>query len=189
MIDLEMIMFMFFSAGAIFSAVLAVEHGEIVYAAFSFGFASAYVAGIFLLLDALYLAVIQLAIFTGAISVLIIFGVLLIKREKRGLSAEPTASPKRRAVGFSLASSIVLLAFVLIMQVPWPDAPPESNLIHASSLEELSLSLWGIYALAVNLVGVFLLSSIIGCVVLLRKEKDETVIQYRQKSGGRGENG
>jgi hypothetical protein len=42
------------------------------------------------------------------------------------------------------------------------------------------------YALAVDLVGVFLLSSIMGSVVLLKKEKEETVAQYAQgKSGGR----
>ncbi len=163
-IDLELIMFVFFSAGAIFSAILAVEHKEIVYAAFSFGFVSAYVAGLYLLLNSLFLAVVQLAVFTGAISVLIIFGVLLIKREK-GVSAEPTASPRRRVLGFLLTASFVLLTFYLIMQFPWPDTPPAANVARASSLQELSLSLWGMYALAVDLVGVFLLSSIMGSVV------------------------
>jgi NADH-quinone oxidoreductase subunit J len=184
-IDLELIMFVFFSAGAIFSAILAVEHKEIVYAAFSFGFVSAYVAGLYLLLNSLFLAVVQLAVFTGAISVLIIFGVLLIKREK-GVSGETTASLRRRVLGFLLAASFVLLTFLLIMQFPWPDAPPPANIGQASSLQGLSLSLWGMYALAVDLVGVFLLSSIMGSVVLLKKEKEETVAQYTQgKSSGR----
>jgi len=185
-IDLELIMFIFFSAGAIFSAILAVEHKEIVYAAFSFGFVSAYVAGLYLLLNSLFLAVVQLAVFTGAISVLIIFGVLLIKREK-GVSAEPTASLRRRIIGFLLAASFVLLTFVLIMQFPWPDAPPLANIDQASSLQALSASLWVMYALAVDLVGVFLLSSIMGSVLLLKREKEETVAQYSQGKGGRRE--
>jgi NADH:ubiquinone oxidoreductase subunit 6 (subunit J) len=178
-------MFVFFSAGSIFSAILAVGHKEIVYAAFSFGFTSAYVAGLFLLLNALYLAVVQLAVFTGAISVLIIFGVLLIKRE-RGISAEPIASLSRRVVGLLLASSIVLLTFVLIIQFPWPDAPPVGNIASSSSLQELSFSLWGMYALAVDLVGVFMFSSIVGSVALLEKEKQETVAQYRQTNSRDG---
>jgi NADH-quinone oxidoreductase subunit J len=179
-------MFIFFSAGAIFSAILAVEHKEIVYAAFSFGFVSAYVAGLYLLLNSLFLAVVQLAVFTGAISVLIIFGVLLIKRES-GVSAEPMASVRRRVLGFLLAASFVILTFVLVMQYPWPDAPPASNIQSASSLQGLSLSLWGMYALAVDLVGVFLLSSIMGSVVLLKKEKEEAIAQYSQaKNEARG---
>jgi NADH:ubiquinone oxidoreductase subunit 6 (subunit J) len=181
---LEFVIFIFFSAGSILSAILAVEHKEIVYAAFSFGFTSAYVAGLFLLLNALYLAVIQLAVFTGAISVLIIFGVLLIKREK-GLSSEPIASLKRRVIGLLLASSIVLLAFIFIIQVPWPDAPPAGN-IDLSSIQNLSLWLWGMYALAVDLVGVFLFSSIIGSVALLKREKEEAVAQYRQATSSKG---
>lgn len=185
-IDIEMVLFIFFSAGSIFSAILAVEHKEIVYAAFSFGFVSAYVAGLYLLLNSPFLAVVQLAVFTGAISVLIIFGVLLIKREK-GVSAEPIASFPRRILGFLLASSFVLLTFFLIMQFPWPDAPPIANIGKASSLQELSVSLWGMYALAVDLVGVFLLSSIMGSVVLLKKEKEETVAQYSQGKSERRE--
>ena len=183
-IDLEMVLFIFFSAGTIFSAILAVEHKEIVYAAFSFGFTSAYVAGLFLLLNALYLAVIQLAVFTGAISVLIIFGVLLIKREK-GLSAELMSSLRRKIVGLLIASSFAVLAFIMIIQFPWPNAPPAGNIDLSSSMPGLSLSIWGMYALAVDLVGVFLFSSIIGSVVLLKREKQETVAQYR----GNGEKG
>jgi NADH:ubiquinone oxidoreductase subunit 6 (subunit J) len=130
---------------------------------------------------------VQLAVFTGAISVLIIFGVLLIKREK-GVSVEPTASFTRRVLGFLLAASFVLLTYVLIMQFPWPDAPPVANISEASSLQALSASLWVMYALAVDLVGVFLLSSIMGSVLLLKKEKEETVTQYSQGRGsGRDE--
>jgi NADH-quinone oxidoreductase subunit J len=181
-------MFIFFSAGAIFSAILAVEHKEIVYAAFSFGFVSAYVAGLFLLLNSLFLAVVQLAVFTGAISVLIIFGVLLIKREK-GVSAEPTASLRRRVLGFLIAASFVLLTLALIMQYPWPDTIPLASLNNAGSLQALSASLWVMYALAVDLLGVFLLSSIMGSVALLKKEKEEAIAQYSQgKSAGREEN-
>jgi hypothetical protein len=43
------------------------------------------------------------------------------------------------------------------------------------------------YALAVDLVGVFLLSSIMGSVILLKREKEETVAQFSQGKGGRRE--
>jgi NAD(P)H-quinone oxidoreductase subunit 6 len=61
-------------------AYLALEHKEITYSVFFFGFMAAAVSGFFLLLDAPFLVGIQIAVYTGGISALIIFGVLLLPR-------------------------------------------------------------------------------------------------------------
>ncbi|MCK5152345.1 MAG: NADH-quinone oxidoreductase subunit J, partial [Candidatus Thorarchaeota archaeon] len=82
-------------------AYLALEHKDIVYAVFFFGFMASAVAGFFLLLDAPYIAGMQIAVYTGGISALIIFGVLLLPRAQDS-SLETFATGRVRTIGLIL---------------------------------------------------------------------------------------
>src|SRR5213594_1694127 len=60
------------------SAILALEARDLVYGAAALGITSLGVAGLFFLLDASYVAAFQIAVYIGAVVVLILFTVMLV---------------------------------------------------------------------------------------------------------------
>jgi len=80
-IPLDQVVFFILAAIAFVSAMLVVTVREVVHAALWLAVAFIGVAGLFILLNAEYLAIIQLLIYVGAVVVVILFGIMLTKRE------------------------------------------------------------------------------------------------------------
>jgi len=64
------------------SAIFALEADEIVYGAIGLAGSLFGVAAMFFLLNAPYVAVFQIAVYVGAVAVLILFTVMLVRQEK-----------------------------------------------------------------------------------------------------------
>ncbi len=178
----EEIEFIVIASIVIILAYLALEHKNIVYAALFFGFMASFVAGIFLLLEAPFIAGMQIAVYTGGISALIIFAVLLIPRTQDS-SLEAFASPRRRQIGFVISGSVGLLSGGLALVFPWydtfaPDMPPlELN------MELLSQWLWSEHGIYVQMAALILLVSIVGAISILKMDKAERLIAIHGEFG------
>ncbi|TMI14882.1 NADH-quinone oxidoreductase subunit J [Candidatus Bathyarchaeota archaeon] len=72
------LLFLAFAAVAIGAAILAIEARDLVYGAAALGIAFLGVAGLFFLLDAAYVGWFQIAVYIGAVVVLILFTVMLV---------------------------------------------------------------------------------------------------------------
>ena len=178
----EEIEFVVIASIVIILAYLALEHKNIVYAALFFGFMASFVAGIFLLLEAPFIAGMQIAVYTGGISALIIFAVLLIPRAQDS-SLEAFASPKRRRIGLLISGSVGLLSAGLALIFPWSDTfsptldPLELN------MELLSKWLWFDHGIYVQIAALILLTSIVGAVAILKMDKAERLIPIQGEFG------
>ena len=75
-------MFLAFAAVTIGAAILAIEARDLVYGAAALGIAFLGVAGLFFLLDAAYVGWFQIAVYIGAVVVLILFTVMLVGPKK-----------------------------------------------------------------------------------------------------------
>ena len=83
-LDLELIVF-WFLAGLILAAAWAVVNGnDIVHSVVWLSTVFLLTAGLFILAEAEFLAIIQVLVYVGAISVVIIFGIMLTKRTLKG---------------------------------------------------------------------------------------------------------
>ena len=118
---LEPVEFLLIAGVVLVLAYLALEHKEIVYAAFFFGFMASFVAGFFLLLEAPFIAGMQIAVYTGGISALIIFASLLLPRAQDS-SLEKFASPRKRQVGLLVTALVMVLSGVLALIFPWAES-------------------------------------------------------------------
>ena len=124
---------------------------------------------------------IQMAVYTGAISVLIIFGVLLIRREE-DVPLEPYPTASRSLLGILIAAAVaglMALATVQFAWSAWPQTIPPGNYEQAKDLKVLAQEIWGRYVLPVELIGLALLTALVGGVAILRKEKIERIAAYR----------
>ena len=178
----EQIEFIAIASIVIILAYLALEHRDIVYAAFFFGFMASFVAGFFLLLEAPFIAGMQIAVYTGGISALIIFAVLLLPRAQDS-SLETFAEPRRRRIGLVISALVGMLSAALALIFPWyetfsSDLPPLDL-----NLELLSQWIWSDHGIYVQMIALILLTAIVGAVAMLKMDKSERLISIEGEFG------
>ena len=87
------------------SAIIALETRELIYGAIGLAISMLGIAGFFLLLDAPFVAMFQIAVYVGAVAVLIIFTVMLVRTQALFSIKEDKG---RKAGG------IVLMLFIMV---------------------------------------------------------------------------
>jgi NADH:ubiquinone oxidoreductase subunit 6 (subunit J) len=128
---LEKIVFFIFSAITLLSALLVVTQRNLIRAALCLMAALFGVAGLFALLDAGFLATMQVFVYAGGIAILIIFAVMLTRRVM-----DPDTPQVNAQAGAS--AGLVLVLFIILALVLWPDpiTTPEIDLgpIHINEI-------------------------------------------------------
>jgi len=158
------IIFYFFAALTVGSAVLVVSLKNIMRAAFALLFSLSGVAGIFALLGADFLAAAQVLIYVGGILILILFGVMLTQRIY-GVQAFGPAGQVIPGALVSIAVTAALLAAIWRRPLPIVGAPPA-----APTTSGIGALLLTQYMLPFEVASVLLLVALIGAAVLARKE-------------------
>jgi NADH-quinone oxidoreductase subunit J len=131
-------------------------------------------AGLYILLDAPFVAVTQIIIYAGAIMVLFLFVVMLLNAPQE----EPPppgllASGRGRMVG-------AVLAVALVIELVWALArareewfrPGEAS-AKLTSVREIGVELFTRYAFAFEVTSILILVAMVGAVVLARRERAE----------------
>jgi len=95
------------------SAIVALEADEIIYGAMGLAGSLLGVAMLFFLLEAPYVAVFQIAVYIGAVAVLILFTVMLVRQE-RWAKEVPAKSLTRLAGVLTGLAVFVALAFAVL---------------------------------------------------------------------------
>lgn len=122
------------------------------------------VAGLYITLSADFVAVVQVLIYAGAISVLMLFAILLTPRSARDNAAVPYAAP--------LASLAILAALVLIyagVETEW--AKTENSF--GSTAREIGNALLDPYVLPFEVASVLLVVAMVGAIILVRPSEEE----------------
>jgi len=91
-------------------AIVALEAREIVYGAIGLAGSLFGVATLFFLLDAPYVAVFQVAVYIGAVAVLILFTVMLVRQEKWAKEVRPTSLTRIAGIFTGAAIAIAIIA-------------------------------------------------------------------------------
>ncbi|MEM1994690.1 MAG: NADH-quinone oxidoreductase subunit J [Nitrososphaerales archaeon] len=149
----------------IVSAILALEAKEVVYGAVALALSFVGIAGFFALLDAVFLAMFQLTVYVGAIAVLILFTVMLVRREQWLKIKEGVY----RTAGVVAAVIIALGLGYLVYASAFTHATPTLEQAPFTLLGPLILSDYWAALVALSLV---LASAVIGAVVLAKLERD-----------------
>jgi NADH-quinone oxidoreductase subunit J len=123
------------------------------------------IAGLYLLLGAEFLAGVQVLIYIGAISILLIFGIMLTSRMK---SKDVTPFGELRAAAPFLSVLSFILVSGVILATSWPagDKAFENNVI-----EELGKAFMKTHLLPFELVSLIILAALVGAVIIARKEE------------------
>lgn len=165
--DIFSIVFYLFAVIIVVSAAIVVLSKNIMYSAFSLLFTFFGVAGIYVLLNADFLAVTQIMIYIGGILILIIFGVMLTSKIT-GVDIKTGSTGKIQIAFAGVISLLIAITLIfLFANTKWfiSDLQP-----HRSTIEDIGKELLTNYLLAFEVASVLLLIAIIGAAFIARRK-------------------
>jgi NADH-quinone oxidoreductase subunit J len=159
------VVFIILSAVALVGAMGVVTSRNLFRAALFLVLSFVGVAGLYVMLEAEILAMIQLLVYVGAISILIIFAIML---SRRMMSPEFKAQNEQWLLGLVFSVALFALLALILLSVAWPTAQ--------ASVPEDAISLLGQalvspdqYVLVFEAASVLLLVALVGAVVIARE--------------------
>jgi NADH-quinone oxidoreductase subunit J len=125
-------------------------------------------AGLYVLLEAQFVGLIQVMVYAGAIVVLFLFVIMLLNLRGSGaVGAETQPLVKLAGIALAAVCGFFLVRVLASGRAPWPDVDPSYGTTRA-----IGEALYTDYVLAVQVAGVLLLAGILGAVVLAKKRLD-----------------
>jgi len=125
-------------------------------------------AGIYLVLQAEYLAAIQILLYVGAVVTLVIFAIMLTEH-----IAQKTIRQNNSQSLLAFAGLLAFTALIaaVIVKTPWPVNPKMLNF--KVSVMALGKALMGVYVFPFEVISIILIAALIGTVVIAKKDESE----------------
>lgn len=168
-------------AGMMISAAIGVVLLEsIVYSAFLLGGVFISIAGLYILLNADFVAAAQVLIYVGAINVLILFAIMLVNK-KEDFAPIPGRWIRKAATGLVCLGLLALLG-TMILSTPWTISTVAVTLPLEDTVVRIGKHLFSDFLLPFELASVLLLMAMIGAIILARRDfiPEEAVRQVQQ---------
>jgi NADH-quinone oxidoreductase subunit J len=173
----QQIIFLIIAAATLTSAMIVVTDRNLFHAALAMMASFFGVAGMYVLLEAGFLAAAQLLVYIGAISILIIFAIMMTRRLMQ--SSESPFNSQSAAGLFAAVLTFVGLLMMII--IGWPDANfPDVAEVSADVLrggvEQLGVALVSpdAYVVPFEVASVLLLAALVGSIFIAWPEKKES---------------
>lgn len=140
---------------------------NIVYSAFLLGGVFISISGIYILLNADFVAAAQILVYVGAVNVLILFAIMLVNKNE-DFSELPRRWIRKAATGLVCVGLFALLS-TMVLITPWAIAPqPEIPL--ANTIVTIGKHLFSDFLLPFEIASVLLLMAMVGAIILARRD-------------------
>jgi NADH-quinone oxidoreductase subunit J len=124
------------------------------------------VAGIFVILAADFLAIVQVLVYGGAVTILILFAMMLTR--VRDLPSVPDGPQK--PIAFVAAIAFMVTSIVAVVTTEFPN---ESEQINVVPFEDIGTSLFTTWAVPFEIASLVLMVALIGAIILARGDEGE----------------
>jgi NADH-quinone oxidoreductase subunit J len=161
----QLIFFLILAVMAIACAVLVISLKKISHRIIAMAFCFFAIAGLYFLLRAEFIGIVQIIVYVGALSILFIFGMMMT--DHRNVTFVPDRKRGHKILSFLGVGTLLGLMLYGISTLDFP-----VNEAQGGTGEEIGIQLYGHYVIAVQGVGILLLAALVGAVVLARKEAE-----------------
>jgi NADH-quinone oxidoreductase subunit J len=162
--DVVFLLVALLTAGA---AVKTVTSSNLVHAALYLATTLAGIAGVFLVLHADFLALVQLVVYVGAVAVLFLFG-LMLTRAPIGREA---LDSQNRGLAIGVSGSLFVVLSLLVVTAFSGEAVDQ---VSGASISDIGIAIFATWVLPFEVLSMLLLAALIGAVVLSRREAGES---------------
>lgn len=166
----EVVAFSLLSILAIIGAVLMLSLSKVMHMMLSLSLTFLSIAGIYFMLSAEFVAVVQILIYSGAITILMLFGIMLTKHDD--YSSEHIGKLKHLLI----IVGIGILGVILFVATGPLSFTGEDAQLHVENTRNIGKLLFSQYVIPFELTSVLLLVALVGAVILAKDkdgEKDE----------------
>jgi NADH-quinone oxidoreductase subunit J len=163
---MEQLIFYFFALCAVGSAMSILLSKKLIYNAISLLCTLLNIAGLYVFASAEFVAVVQLMIYIGGILVLIIFGVMFTNQ-----NIYKSVENQNISLGILTSSSLFICLIFLIREVDFSKMKHHQTLIQNPSPQEIGTLLLTDYIWAFEWIGILLLLTLIGAVIIAGNKK------------------
>jgi NADH-quinone oxidoreductase subunit J len=163
----ELIAFFGLALVAILGGVLLITLTKVVHMVIALVFTFLSIAGIYMVLSAEFVAIVQILIYSGAITIVMLFGIMLTKHQE---SDEPA---KEGWGKFSLLAAIAGFAVAVYLGIYNLDIPVQPTALHEENTKQIGIELFSKYVIPFEVMSVLLLVALVGAIVLAKKDDEE----------------
>ena len=156
----EYTIFFFFAALAVIFALVVVTNRNPVVSALSLVVSFFSLAVMYVLLDAAFLAALQVIVYAGAIMVLFLFVIMLLNLQHR--PEEPTR-PVQQFLGYTLSAAFAITLVYYLLKYAVLELP--STPFHTDA-RQIGVALFSAYVFPFEMVSILLLAAIVGALLL-----------------------
>jgi NADH-quinone oxidoreductase subunit J len=151
------------------SAIITLESREILYGGIALAVSMLGIAGYFIILDAPFVAMFQIAVYVGAVAVLIIFTVMLVR--------SPNTVTKRETIRKKITGILLSLGFLVLFGALIENSVITQlsfgNAVNIVDIKEIGKELLTYYSPVLIVLALTLAGSIVGALALARREDIE----------------
>lgn len=148
------------------SALGVVLLANIVYSAFLLGGVFVSIAGLYILLNADFVAAAQVLIYVGAVNVLILFAIMLVNK-REDFAPMPNRWIRQVSTGLVCVGLFALLS-TMVLATPW--SVDTTSAVVTDSVVEIGKHFFSDFLLPFELASVLLLMAMVGAIVLARRD-------------------
>lgn len=163
----ELLAFLVLALVAVIGGVLLLNLTKVVHMVISLVFTFVSLAGIFVLLSAEFVAVVQVLIYAGSITIIMLFGIMLTRHSDR---SEAKVGVLRKILLFL---GVIGFAFAFYIGIYDLDLNSQASTLHENNVEQIGVALFSKYVIPFELTSVVLLVALIGAIVLARKDDEK----------------
>jgi NAD(P)H-quinone oxidoreductase subunit 6 len=162
----QLVSFLVLAAMMIGAAIGVVLLSNIVYSAFLLALVFISMSGMYILLNAGFVAAAQILIYVGAVNVLILFGIMLVNKRQDFVPLKNAWISQVATAGVCLG--LFALLSTMVLATPW--AISSLTPIGDEAIIEIGKHFFSDYLLPFELASILLLMALIGAIVLARRD-------------------
>jgi NADH-quinone oxidoreductase subunit J len=167
MISGEFLAFMGLALVAVIGGVLLLNLNNVVHMVVALVFTFISIAGIYILLSAEFIAAVQVLVYSGAITIIMLFGIMLTRHD---LDGEHQTGRWRNILVFLGVAAFAAVVYAGIYNL---DLNPGPIALHENNTEQIGMALYSRFIIPFELVSVVLLVALVGAIILAKKDNKE----------------
>lgn len=163
----EFIAFMGLALAAVIGGVLLLNLSNVMHMVVALVFTFVSIAGIYVLLSAEFVAAVQILIYSGAITIIMLFGIMLTRHD------DTSEAPGNKWRKFALFLGVLGFAAVFYLGIYNLDLPQMENTLHEENTLQIGEALYSKFVIPFELTSVLLLVALIGAIILAKKDDEK----------------
>lgn len=167
----EFIAFLVLALIALIGAVLLINLKQVIHMVLALVATFLSIAGLYVLLTAEFLAVVQILVYSGAITILMLFGIMLTQHRDVETKKLPLARRIIALVGVVAFGGAVYYG-IYNLEFPVVDAG-----LYVNNVEQIGMALYSRYIIPFELTSIVLLVALVGAIVLAKRDDEKEADQ------------